>query len=251
MPIPIKDLLGKHAGRMAFVLGAGPSLRHVDPAWLKNNVVIAVNSSISKFQEADYFLGDDVGLKNWAYYTDLLPKLSCTSFLYHGKLKDHVEHLDLNKICWITHKTWYHPQSNKYFEDGLVFTKEGPIIGARTALGSAVHVAHQLGCDPIVLLGADACYEDGKRYFWQFKGEIPCKRITKEPVFCFPNAGTRDGHAIDSHCRDFLQYWDAVAIQTKKQDIDIINCSGGILNSFPRAKLEDVLEKFGKNTKKK
>jgi hypothetical protein len=102
-----------------------------------------------------------------------------------------------------------------------------------------------MGCDPIILLGCDCCYEGMNRYYWQFEGEEKCFRLNGERVFSFPNAGIVNGKPLDSHSRDFLQYWQAVSRQANKQGINIISASGGLLDAFPRMTLEEVLEKFG------
>ena len=127
----------------------------------------------------------------------------------------------------------------------MIFTKVGPIIGARTSAGSAVHLAYVMGCDPIVLLGCDCCFEGMNRYFWQFEGEEKCYRLNGEKVFSIPNAGVINGKPLDSHSKDFLHYWRAVAEQAKKQGINIISASGGLLDAFPQMTLKEVLEKYG------
>ena len=89
-----------------------------------------------------------------------------------------------------------------------------------------------------------------KRYFWQFENEAKVYRITGEPVFSRPNAGIKRGHPIDSHCRDFLQYWKAFVKQNQSTpDLHIINASGGILDVFERQSLEEVLEKYADRKK--
>lgn len=250
MLISVESLIGKHKGTIGFVVGSGPSLRHLtdeDRDLMRENTVIAVNSSVSKIQDADYFLSDDIGVKHWNYYQEILPKLDMTYLLYHGKLKDDWQHLPKERICWFGHKTWYEPSKKKYHEDGLVLTNEVDddgalwVIGARTAMGSAVHWAHILGCGPIVLLGCDCCYDGPrKRYFWQFDGEEPCYRLTGEPVFCTPNRGKFKDKFVDSHSMDFIEYWEALAKQARSQDIRIINASGGVLDCFPRMSVGDM-----------
>jgi len=248
--VTVKELIGKHKGKLGFAIGSGPSLRYLDPSDIYPFVSIAVNSALSKMRKADYFLADDIGVKHWNYYQEILPTLDCTSLLYHGKLKTEANHLNPDRICWFTHKTWYQPSNNRYYEDGLVMTSdESPIIGARTAVGSAVHFLHIMGCDPIVLLGCDCCYEGMKRYYWQFKGEEECFRLNGEKVFSFPNAGVKDGKPLDSHSKDFLKYWEALYKQSKKQGINIISASGGLLNIFPQMTFRGVLEQYGDRKK--
>jgi hypothetical protein len=243
--ITVESLVDKHKGKLGFVVGAGPSLHKVRTDLLRDYVTITVNSAVSKVRDCDYFLADDIGVKHWNYYQDILPKCPGVSLLYKGKLRDDAAHLDPERICWFGHKSWYVPSTKTYIPEGLVYTKSEPIVGARTAAGSAVHFAYLMGCDPIVLLGCDCCYEGMNRYFWQFDGEEKCYRLNGEKVFSFPNAGIRNGKPLDSHSRDFLEYWEAVAKQAQQQGINILSASGGLLDAFPRMTLEEVLEKYG------
>ena len=243
--ISVEDLIDKHKGSVGFVLGAGPSLHYVQPETLAPYVTIAVNSALSKFQNCDYFLSDDVAVKNWNYFKRILPSCPGISLLYEAKLKDQYKHLDPDRVCLFKHKCWYEPSTKKYHEDGLVMTKGEPIIGARTAAGSAVHFAYLMGCDPIILLGCDCCYEGKKRYYWQFEDEVPCFRLDNEKVFSFPDQGQKNGKFYDFHSRDFMAYWKALAEQAKKQDISIISASGGLLDAFPQMTLDEVLQKYG------
>lgn len=242
----LNDLKNLHKGKPAFIVGAGPSLHFTDTNILKQGITLSVNSSIQKI-ETDYFIGDDIGLKNWSYYTKRLPNLNTISLLYKGKLQDHASHLNPDKVVFFNHKTWYEPSKKKYHEDGLVLTEDPnePIIGARTAAGTAVHFAFIMGCSPIVLVGCDCCYHkvDRKfyRYYWQYEGEEKPYRITHEPVFSTPNRGMYRGKWIDSHCISFIEYWTALAKQCDKQNVKIIDCSDGLLDCFEKKKLENLL----------
>lgn len=239
----LEEIIDKHQGTIGFVCGASPSLRHLTKDhldFMQKHTVLAVNSALSKIQFADYFVADDIGVKNWDYYIDILPKLDTHCLLYKDKLEGHIDHLDERRVTWFKHKWWYDPKNKTHNPDGLVMRKEQPIIGARTGTGSAVHLAHILGCDPIVLLGCDCCYDGLKRYYWQFEGERFCKRVTGEPVFSFPNRGKHQGEYVDAHCMDFLDYWDKLAEQSEKDGITILNASGGILECFKRVKLEEL-----------
>jgi hypothetical protein len=249
----LKHLENIHEGSLGFVIGSGPSLRFVENSKISDYVSISVNSSFSKFNNADYFVADDIGVKNWNYYSRMLPLSTNTvSLLYRDKLKGHDQHLDPNRTVWYKHKWFYDPKNKTRNPDGLTMTSDGslPVIGARTTAGSAVHIAHILGCNPIVLLGCDCCYEGTKRYYWQFPGETACFRITGERVFSFPNRGVHKGKPVDAHSMDFIDYWGHLAKAAEQQGIEVINASGGILDCFPRMSLDDVLAKFGDRKKR-
>jgi hypothetical protein len=244
----IEDLKDIYKGKPVFCVGSGPSLHFIEKELLKikDYPIICANSAILKFADLGcknlYFLSDDIAVKNWNYFQEL-KKINCTYLLFEDKLKNHVSHLDKNKIVWFKHKCWYSPFENKHYPEGLVLTKNEPIIGSRTSLGSAIHIAYIMGGIP-VLLGSDCCYYQNKRYFWQFEGEKKAYRLDGKHSINYPNKGIKDGFPVDDHSLSFIEYWEALSKQLKKQNINVINCSGGILKCFNRMGLKEVLEKY-------
>lgn len=236
----IKNLEDKHKDRLGFVLGAGPSLHHLNPDLIKDHITIAVNSAISKVK-ADYFISDDWDVANWDYYHNISP--TTIRLLYGEKLKSKVN--EENTILF-KHKIWYDHIKKTYNPEGLILTKDAnlPIIGARTSAGSAVHMAYIMGLNPIVLLGCDCCYSGGRRYFWQFPGEKKCKRLDGGSFFSVPNAGSVRGRPMDNHSVDFLKYWEALARQAKSQGIRIIDASNGVLECFEKNTLDGILNEY-------
>jgi len=258
--VKIKELENRHEGSMAFVVGAGPSLHFIDVEPLKEYTVLAVNSGLPKVPFADYFVADDVGVKNWDYFVELLPTLDTVPLLYRDKLVRHTECLDRaqKEYIWFNHKWWWDAKNKRHNPDGLKLTKEAtaPIIGARTTAGSAFHFAYIMGCNPIVLMGCDCCYYEDeslpvtdanryKRYYWMMPGETPCKRVTNERVFSFPNRGVERGKPVDAHAVAFIEYWEALAKEAEAANIDVIDCSTGILDCFPKMTLDEILDKYG------
>lgn len=243
----MKDLQDKHAGKMCFIVGAGPSLRSVNASLLSNYITITVNSGILKVPDCDYFLSDDIGVKHWNYWHDHAKNGKCIKLLYEDKLKAEAGHFDPQKVVFFKHKWWFQPPKSYNLPDGLIMTKDAnlPIIGARTSVGSAVHIAYIMGCDPIVLLGCDCCYGPRNiRYFWQFPGETPAHRINGERVFCHANSGKMNNKCVDHHCVEFTQYWARLA-KINAGTANIIYASeGGILRCFPVMTLNEVLEKY-------
>lgn len=247
----LKDLQDKHKGQMGFVIGAGPSLHFQDVSPLKDYVTVATNSGILKVPDCDYYVTDDEGVVQWNYWRETARKSKAIKLLYETKLKNHASLFKPEDYLFFGHKTWYDPSTKKFPEGGLVMTKdaEAPIIGARTSLASAIHWAYIMGCDPIVLLGADCCYRGNKRYFWQFPGETRAFQYNGQPVWSTPNKGKKDGQPVDSHCVDFLEYWRQFA-EVNKDIANIIYASeGGILKCFPSMTLKESLQKYGERKK--
>jgi hypothetical protein len=249
----INDLQDKYSGQIGFVVGSGPSLSFIKKDELlkiRNYPIICVNSAILKFANLGcknlYFLSDDIAVKNWSYFQLDLPKIkNCTYLLFEDKLKNEVKHLDQDRIVWFKHKCWYDPHAKVYHPEGLELTRKAtdPIIGARTSSGSGIHFMSCIfNAKTTVLLGTDCSYHQNKRYYWQFKGEKKAFRLDNIPVYSVPNKGIRDGQPIDNHSLDFIHYFEALSKQCEKQNIKVLNASGGILKCFERVKLEDIFK---------
>jgi len=233
-----RDLKDIHKGQISFLCGAGPSLHSTDMTLLKDHISIAVNSGVVKAKECDYFVSDDIAIKNWSYYTDLLPTLDCIKLLYKDKLEGNCS--NLSNVVLFEHTWWYSPATKTYNMDGLKLNKTGPIIGARTSMGSAVHLAYIMGCNPIVLLGNDCCLKDGKRYFWQYDGEEKTHRVRGRSFSSkTQNLGFDRGA--------FEEYWNTFFEVNKDilgKEVDIIDGSDSALSCFPKMTVEKIIEKY-------
>jgi hypothetical protein len=233
----LSDFKDKHKGKMAFCLGAGPSLRHIDKNLLNNHIVFSVNSSISKFKNSQYYVCDDYSVKYWNYFQDL-NKRKCINFFYKQKLKNQCNHINKDKIVWFDHRFYQDPVDGHIKPDSLKVSDDPtfPLIGARTALATAINIAYIMGCSPIVLLGADCCLEEGKRYFWEFEGESKNKSLLYDRNHEY---NTINGVQLDKHSKSFMKYWED--FKKSNPNIDIINASGGILDIFTRKNIMDLI----------
>jgi hypothetical protein len=225
-----------HDGRACFLFGAGPSLHFIEADRVRNHVTIAVNSGIMKVKWCDYFVSDDIGIVSWNYYTEILPKLNCKKLLYKDKLKDHCDHL--SDVFLFEHTWWYSPEKKEYNYNGLILNKTGPIIGSRVSMGSALHFAYLMGCNPIILLGNDCRIKDGKRYFWQYEGEESPQRISG-PSF----SKSTQNFGFDQY--SFVEYWSVLASVNKdliQSSLNIIDCSDSALNCFQKMSFEEAIK---------
>lgn len=248
----LSDFHNKHAGQMGFILGAGPSLHFQDVAPLKDYPVFAVNSAILKFPQCDYFVTDDGAASEWNYFQTTAKNSRCHKLFFKKKLEDVVGIFDPDKVVWYDHVEGHNPDFDSKNLSGYEMTRDPslPICAARTSAGSAVHLAYIMGCDPIVLLGCDACYKNGKRYFWQFPGERHAvKVINPKPVYCRADRGSINGKGVDQHCCDFNEYWRRLAKANVGKANIIYASEGGLIDSFPSASLAEVLSSFGSRKK--
>jgi len=245
----ISELQDIGLNKPCFIIASGPSIHTQDIAALDSNnvVTIAINAGIVKAPFSDYFLSDDNDVQHWSYFWKILPKNESTLLLYKDKPWLDIDNIDKKRIVWFSHKTYYDNIQDKYYEDGLVLTKDAslPIIGARNSAGSAIHFAYIMGCSPIVLLGCDCCFVEGKKYFWQFKGESSVyKRKGKVPALTFPlsHVVKYNGHMVDRCFLEFIRYWEDLSKQCERQNIKVINASGGALDAFESQDYNDVIQ---------
>ena len=245
----LDQLQDLHKDQPCFVVASGTSLHGQPIKELKDSVCITINAGIAKAPFADYFLTDDHDIQYWNYWNDILPNNDSKVLLYQRKPWSPINHIHKDRIYWFDHKCWYDNITDKYYADGLLFTKEAtePLIGARNSAGSAVHLAYIMGCDPIILLGCDCCFVDNKKYFWQFEGEPKVeKSLLGPPALMNPVYKTADynGFTVDAYFFDFLKYWKALSKQAKEQKINILNASGGALDCFENIDIYDAIDKF-------
>jgi hypothetical protein len=237
--VKVSDFKDKHSGEIAFILGAGPSLHYLDTDLIRDHVSITVNSAIKKMSNCDYFISDDSDIMSWDYYESHVKRTYFhTNFFYDKKFEGKCD--DLKNTVMYSHTLWYSPEDKSYNFDGLKLTKNEPIVGARNSMGSAVHLAFLMGCDPIVLLGNDCKLKNGKRYYWQFPGEQKQFRVKGRK---FTHQTQNMGFDKDS----FVEYWNYFSDVNRDIDVTIIDASDGCLDCFPKMSVVEVLDKYGVN----
>lgn len=236
----ISDFKNKYNGRMGFVLGAAPSLLHLDVSLIREHICITVNSGIVKYPDCDFFISDDYDISRWSYYRDIVKKSSCIKFLYKNKFQDKCN--DLKDFVLFCHKSWFSPEDKSYNFDGLKLKKDGILVGARTSCASAVNILFLMGCDPIVLLGNDCQLSKDKhhyRYFFQYFPKN--KQPFKIKGSAFTDQTQNRGFNKDS----FAEYWNYFAEVNKNNKVNIIDASDSCLNCFPKMSIKEVLDKYG------
>jgi len=237
----ISDLKDIHSGKLCFIYGAGPSLRYVDENLLKDYINIAVNSGIDKNARFDYFVSDDSAISGWSYYKKVARYDSgMKKLLYRDRFEPICK--TMKNVEFFSHTWWFSPSDKKYNLDGLKLTKDEPIVGARTSVGSAIHLAYIMGCDPIVLLGNDCRLIDGKRYFWQYN------KKSFQPFRIFGPEFNERTHSLGFQRDSFVEYWNKFAEVNNEiigKDVDIIDCSDSRLNCFRKMHLQEILDRYG------
>lgn len=219
-----------------FILGAGCSLAQQDLTPLSKHVTIGVNSGYLA-HEAKFYVSDDSAVRHWSYfYSDLKKSKSSIALLYEKKLADTADWFGLRSVVF-KHKNGY-DLTDTYSHT----VKENHIWEARTSVGSAVHIAHIMGCSPIILLGVDCCRVDGQRYFWQLPyWKKKPKRNDGVKIDTYVRTKIR-GIESDKDLQSILQYWNMVAAKLNERKTEIFNASPiSLVTSFPKVKLKDVV----------
>ncbi len=240
----IKGFVDKHKGRLCFVLGSGPSLRNLNPDLLKSHITIAVNEAILKVPDADYYFSDDYAttlLKSWLILKNIKCKLIINKTAggfgsYEPKTGVRVfEGIDKDRIFYFE------------VERKLKMGKEDDKLKLDSSSShTAVHFAHVLGCDPIVLLGCDCKYVDGKYHFTDFPNQPDGGRIKPEYDDLVPRPYGGIENVSDGGLGMHYNNWQK--IRKNNPDINIINASGGRLSMFPKMSLEEVLRIYNEKT---
>lgn len=160
----IDTLYGIHRGRTAFVAGSGVSLRQVDPALITNGVVIAVNSSVARLRNCDYWFGCDARItlhQSWQTLKSIDCKVVVKDSPGSFRCYDHMTGRDsLEGISPDRFYVFETDPDNKY-----LMTDSGKLLPGSSSAHPAAHFAFRLGCNPIVLLGMDCRVVDGEQYY--------------------------------------------------------------------------------------
>lgn len=223
----LEEFNGKHKGEIAFVLGSGPSLNMLDLAPLKNHVTIAVNSGYVAFPEANYFISDDWSVAHWSYFfNDLRSSKTTIALLYEDMLKNQAWQFG-DRAVLFRHRQGYHV-TDKYEHAN----KANHICQARTSAGSAIHVAHIMGCEKIVLIGIDCCRHDALRYFWGKRGAVEKRPFRNDSIPPDRYKKTfHKGKQTDTDLIEITRYWQSKA--------EYFNAKCQVLNASPITALEE------------
>jgi hypothetical protein len=235
----IKEYIDKHKGKIAFVLGAGSSLKDIPLNILKKHVVVAVNRSILKVPFAQYCLSCDTGFVLWSPW-EFLKGLDCKLLLNAspgaGSFHQYDTAMGLDAFAGIDKSRVVH----FVMENKLVMDKEsGTLIRGTSSVHSGVHFAHLMGCSPIVLLGCDCDYTDEHKYFTDYPSEPNCNFTRPEYAKLRKDfSGARYGNS-DGELMGHFTSWGRIRVLNP--DINIINASGGCLEAFPRMTVEEIV----------
>ncbi len=235
----LKDYVNRHKDKIGFVLGSGPSLRNLDSDVLKSHITIAVNSSIVKVPEAQYYFTCDQSMTLWESWhslknleCDLILASNCGLAVFDSRInRNAFEGISKKRIQYIGRK-----------KDNII-DRGDKLIKGSSSVHPAVHFAYVLGCSPIVLIGCDCKYVDGKKWFYEFSGQPTDKLLKPEyKKYQRPLAPYVSGSKTDGELIYHLRIWKE--IEKQNLNMEIIDASGGALSMFPQMTLKEILKKY-------
>lgn len=228
----LEEFNGLNKGKPCVILGSGCSLRDCDLSDLSEYTTISVNSGYLAYPNSDFFISDDWAVAHWSYFFDDLKKSDhTTALLYDKKLGNYSEVFGDRSVLF------KHRKGTRLTDVYSHSEKANHIWEARSSSGSAIHVAHIMGCNPIVLLGMDCSRVSTYRYFWQFPDFKP-KPYRNDGVAIdrFPRCKVKNVDS-DADLRSILRYWSSLGSIVAKQcpDLKILNASpNSLIEAFPK-----------------
>ncbi len=242
----LKQFHGIHAGQPAVVIGAGPSLRHLQPEWLDGFVTFAVNEGFVACPDCDYYLSNDVTVTMRRHWQSL-PDARCLLLLHLPGGFTHPAIWQQFPVPDSRRKGFLRWDDNAALEALGIPLKQGDdawrmdpddeatVVGVCSS-HQAVHIAYLMGCSPIVLLGMDCCFEGDKFYWYQF-GNTPDDPRTANEV-CRTYGSFAESDLLKQRCATMVDYWQMYA--DASPHVTILNASGGRLEAFPRIQMCDL-----------
>ncbi len=234
----LEDYNQKYAGRTCFIISPGTSILEqltssvIDK--LKKHITIAVNSGILAVPLSNFFVSDDWSVVHWSYFfKDLKENETTIPLLYEDKLGKVTIFGD--RPVLFKHRQGYHI-TDKYEHREY----SNRILEARTSVGTAIHIAHIMGCDDIVLLGLDGCRQGAFRYFWQLQ---KFKRPYRDDLLDQDRYHKKKKGLIhtDTDLMEIAEYWTVAAPYINKK-CKVYNASPlSRLGVFERVKLSKFL----------
>ena len=229
----LEEFNDKHRGQRCVILASGPSICDNDLSDLSGLVTIAVNSGYVAY-ESDYFVSDDWEVVKWSYFDQNLKDSQKTiALLYEDKLAK-VASAFGDRTVLFRHRTGYHI-TDKYSHSD----KENHIMQCRSSVGSAIHIAHIMGCAEILVLGIDCCRSGNHRWFWQLPAwESKPYRLDKKKIDKYHRRRSLKV-STDSDLVDILRYWKDQGVHINKKCKVYNGSDKSLVTIFPHKGLNE------------
>ena len=156
---PLANFKDRHSGKRALIFGCGPSLNNFDFSKIKpDDVTFAVNRSVALMKHCDYFCLCDgcVTISNYFQHGCKIADniMFCSSGFDETFLGGEATS---EKSCFFNRRCDGIRNLNFNSDDGL-------LVEGNDIVQVSAHLAHIMGCDPIVMIGVDLRYIKGVKY---------------------------------------------------------------------------------------
>jgi len=229
----LSDVKNSHKGSRAIVCGSGWSLNSFNfDALPKSDIIFACNHAVTALKHCNYFCIADGAVTEanfFEYGTGISDKVvflrgaSCfaspTVMSLYDKLKDKLYVID-------------HRNSASNFDFNL---NDGLLITGTDVVHGTTHLAHMMGCSPIILVGVDLNYKNGKKYCdsSEFKKEVQWSTAQgyRGKWFYSQNPSGDDDFSLTNS----FSVWKAI----KDINKDVV-----LLNANPQGKLSTLFNSY-------
>lgn len=223
----IKAYKNIHKGKRCFIVATGPSLTMEDLELLKGEITFGMNSITKIFDKTDW-RPTYYGIQDRQVYekmeASILQNYGSSDNVFVSDELDNYFTLPENFIRF-PYNGNYHIYAGDYSDYSARFSPDAyeVVYDGYSITYSLIQIAVYMGFTEICLLGADCNYPKGEKNHFVDSGFVD-KNAASNPI------RMRVGYAAAK------DYADAHGIK-------IINCTrGGMLETYPRKPLEDVLK---------
>lgn len=194
-------------GERAYIIGGGPSVLSQDLSLLRGRRVIVINRSFETFLDAEFLYFHD--WRFWGQYFERL-KAFRNTIVTTSRTMRNLSFIDARVRCL-----------EKVKPPPGISTSSMKLVVRHTSLTGAINLARHLGCDSMVLLGADLKRDQSGRTHHHHPHPWP----------------VRDG------CYDLMmEDLKLTAAALKQEGLPVINTSlDSAFDAWPKMPLEQVL----------
>ena len=229
----LRELKGRYSGKRCFIVATGPSLTMDDLSLLKNEITFGMNSLCGIFDKTD-FRPTFYAVQDKAVYKKMEPyfKKHKIDEVIVGIANAH--NIGFNDADLDQHERWIgFPLNAGYHLGDMIYRDKYYVKYSQNAYKqvydgysitySLIQLAQYMGFTEIYLLGVDCNYKKGQA----------------NHIFEY---GDKDSDHHDSQYQRMIKGYELLAAKADELPYKIFNATrGGILELFPRVKLEEVL----------
>lgn len=154
----IKELKNKYSGKDVYVLGAGPSMSHLNPTFFNGKITLGMNN-IYRLFPVTYSV-----FKHKQFIAEALGFKQVIIASMHDEGDTNAPITEGPEECYVfTHKQGRRGDLEKNFQENLnAIGKDDDIFVSYSTITSGIHLAAYMGAKTIILVGHDCGTLDGE-----------------------------------------------------------------------------------------